>query len=266
MCRLLVYFGENTYLYNIIYNPPHNIIKQSYSLAYTPNIEQNVLNTNLNLDGFGCGWWVPEKENFYFYKSLKSIWNDTLLNSISHSIKSPLIFAHIRAVLKRKSTPVSDLNTHPFVINKWIWMHNGCIINFNKYKKKLSLFIKPHILSNIYGSTDSEYCFGIFLSFLEKNKNILESFILVFKYLKKNKCKGYYNFITSNGSHILGSRIIIGIAKAPLSLYFDNINKIISSEPIYPDSKWIKIPKNNIIYYNKNNNTYKMYDLSNMIN
>ena len=54
MCRLLVYFGKNIYLNEIIYNPKHSIIKQSYTPAYTPKIKKNILNSDLNLDGFGC--------------------------------------------------------------------------------------------------------------------------------------------------------------------------------------------------------------------
>lgn len=263
MCRLLVYFGKTIYLNEIIYNPEHSIIKQSYSPAYTPNIKKNVLNSDLNLDGFGCGWWIPEKNNFFVYKSLKPIWNDTILNSIANSIKSNLIFAHIRAVLRKRGSPVSDLNTHPFIANGWIWMHNGCIIDFDKHKGNITSYIESGILPNLYGSTDSEFCFGLYLTFLTKNSNPLESFTFLFKYLKKNNFKGYYNFITSDGINILCSRFVIGINKEPLSLYFDEKKKIISSEPLYPNSDWIVLPKNSMLHYKENN--YKIYNLSKII-
>ena len=171
MCRLLIYFGKQVYLSDIIYKPPHSIIKQSYTKSYTPDIIKNKMNSDLNLDGFGCGWWIPDKKSFFIYKSLKPIWNDNILHAIANSITSPIIIAHIRAVLKKKTSPVSDLNTHPFKINEWIWIHNAYICNFNKFKSKFISHIKADYLSKLYGSTDSEYCFGLFLSILDYNKN-----------------------------------------------------------------------------------------------
>lgn len=262
MCRLLIYFGNPVYLSDIISKPPHSIIKQSYTKAYTPNIIKNRMNSDLNLDGFGCAWWIPDKKSFYVYKSLKPIWNDTILKEISNSIKSPIIIAHIRAVLRKKTSPVSDLNTHPFKINDWIWLHNGCICNFNKFKSNFISHIKSKYLSKLYGSTDSEFCFGLFLSILDFNKNPLQSMILLFKNFIKNNYSGYYNFVTSNGNEIIATRVVIGLDTEALSLYYDTTNKIISSEPNYPDSSWEVIPNNSIFHFK--NGTYKIINLDNL--
>ena len=261
MCRFLIYFNPNkdpVYLKNIIYDFDHSIIKQSHIECYTPGLENNTLNADLNADGFGIGWVNCYDKNFYKYKNTQPIWNDENLFSITNNIKSNIILAHIRANLFGLFAPVSLFNSHPFVINNFMWMHNGCVCNFLNKKANFTNLIDPTINKKIKGSTDSEYCFGLFLTFYYQLNNPIHAMIKLINFIKKIELKAYLNFVVCNNDFMIVTRSAINNDREPLSLYHNKKLQIVSSEPLEKDNdEWKIIPNNNLIYMDKENN-YKI--------
>lgn len=261
MCRFLIYFNPNKeeiYLKDIIYDFDHSIIKQSHTESYTPGLDKNSLNADLNADGFGIGWFNANDNKFYKFKNTQPIWNDENLLSITNNIKSNIILAHIRANLFGMFAPVSLFNTHPFVINNFIWMHNGCICNFLNKKPNFINLIDPIILKKINGSTDSEYCFGLFLTFYNQIKNPIDAMIKLINFIKNLSLKSYLNFVVANNDFMIVTRAATNNDKEHLSLYHNKKLQIVSSEPLEKENnEWKIIPNNNLIYIDKENN-YKI--------
>jgi glutamine amidotransferase len=139
-------------LEELIYKPAHSLIDQS--LHARLGVETT------NGDGFGVGWY-GEQEAPALYKSTAPAWNDRNLRELAGSIKSGLIFAHLRA---STGTPVQQTNCHPFRHGKWLWMHNGSIARFPEVKRELTLAIDPSLYADIEGSTDSETFFFLALT------------------------------------------------------------------------------------------------------
>ena len=153
MCRWLAYSGTPVPLEDLIYKPAHSLIDQS--LHSRLGVETT------NGDGFGMGWY-GERENPALYKCTEPAWNDRNLRELAGSIRSGLIFAHIRA---STGTPVQQTNCHPFRHGRWLWMHNGSIAHFAEVKRDLMLAIDPSLYLDIEGSTDSETFFYLALTF-----------------------------------------------------------------------------------------------------
>lgn len=86
---------------------------------------------------------------------------------LAEKIKSPLIFAHVRA---STSGAVSETNCHPWSYGRLMWMHNGGIAEFEKIKRKLQNFLPEELYLFVQGNTDSEWAFALFLSFVKKKK------------------------------------------------------------------------------------------------
>lgn len=255
MCRFLVYYNpekEPILLKKIIFDFEHSIIKQSYSESYTPGLNYNKLNADLNADGFGIGWFNNLDKKFYKYKNIQPIWNDENLNSLANNIKSNIVLTHIRANLFGLFAPVSLSNTHPFIIDDFIWMHNGCIINFLDKKEEIINLINTNLIKKIKGSTDSEYCFALFLSFYYKLNNPILAFKKIFSLFKKLNLSSYLNFVVVSNEFFIVTRVGINNDKDLLSLYYNNKLKIISSEPLEKDNiDWKIVPENNIIFYDQ---------------
>ena len=131
MCRWLAYSGSPVSIEDLLYRPEHSLIDQS--------LHSRLGAETTNGDGFGVGWY-GEADTPGVYRSIEPAWNDRNLRDLSAHIRSPLVFAHIRAAI---GSAVQETNCHPFRYGKWLFMHNGFIGDFQKVRRDLVLAIDP---------------------------------------------------------------------------------------------------------------------------
>ena len=153
MCRWLAYSGAPILIEDVLFKTDHSLIDQSLRAA-------DVHNTT-NGDGFGLGWYgkcdVPG-----VYKDIRPAWNDTNLQALAAQIESPMFLAHVRATT---GSPVQRTNCHPFNHEKWLFVHNGLINEFDKLHRNLAFAVSPDLFPLIRGTTDSELMFLLALTF-----------------------------------------------------------------------------------------------------
>ena len=152
MCRWLAYTGSPLPLEQALYSPAHSFIDQSMHsrLGAEPT----------NGDGFGVGWYDAAPTPGIF-RSIEPAWNDQNLRELAQHISSGHFFAHVRAAI---GSAVQMTNCHPFRHGRWLWMHNGCIHEFSKFRRDVALAIDPSLYPEIAGQTDSEILFLLALS------------------------------------------------------------------------------------------------------
>jgi len=149
----MAYSGDPILAEDLLFRPVHSIIDQS--------LHSRLGATTTNGDGFGIGWY-GEADGPAVFKSIDPAWNDQNLREIAGRIRTPLLFAHIRA---STGTPVQRSNCHPFRHGRWLWMHNGAIRDFHRVKRELLMAVDPSLFPDIEGSTDSELLFFLALTF-----------------------------------------------------------------------------------------------------
>jgi predicted glutamine amidotransferase len=153
MCRWMAYLGDAVLAEELVFRPVHSIIDQSLHAKLT--------GVTTNGDGFGIGWYGARPFPS-IYKGTHPAWNDGNLREIAGQIRTPLLFAHVRA---SSGTPVQRSNCHPFRHDRWLWMHNGSIADFSKVRRDLLMSVDPSLFPQIEGSTDSETLFFLALTF-----------------------------------------------------------------------------------------------------
>jgi glutamine amidotransferase len=153
MCRWLAYSGAPVLLEEVLFNTDHSLIDQSLRATDT--------SSTTNGDGFGIGWYgtrdVPG-----VYKDIRPAWNDANLKALAAQIESSMFLAHVRATT---GSPVQRTNCHPFHHDKWLFVHNGLINEYEKLHRDLAFAISPQFFPLIQGTTDSELMFLLALSF-----------------------------------------------------------------------------------------------------
>jgi glutamine amidotransferase len=149
----MVYSGDPVLAEDLLFKPQHSLIEQS--------LHSRMGATTTNGDGFGIGWYgegpVPA-----IFKSVDPAWNDENLRELTKQVRTPLMFAHVRA---STGTPVQRSNCHPFRHGRWLWMHNGAVFGFHQLKRELMFAVDPSLYPDIEGSTDSETLFFLALTF-----------------------------------------------------------------------------------------------------
>ena len=153
MCRWLGYAGAPVYLEELISKPEHSRIDQS--------LEARAGATTTNGDGFGIGWYSG-RETPGIYKDIQPAWNDSNLLDLTAHIESPLFLAHVRATT---GSAIQRTNCHPFRHEKWLFVHNGLIRDFDRVRRDLALAVAAPLYPKILGTTDSELLFYLALTF-----------------------------------------------------------------------------------------------------
>ena len=147
MCRWLAYQGESIYLDELVYQPEHSLIHQS--------LEARKAVTRVNADGFGLGWYTERGTPGQFHEVLPA-WGDENLRSLTHHIRSHRFMAHVRS---STGTQVSRSNCHPFILDNWMFLHNGQIGEFERVKFDLERLLPESLYLQRQGTTDSELIF-----------------------------------------------------------------------------------------------------------
>jgi predicted glutamine amidotransferase len=153
MCRWMAYSGSPVLAEELLFRPVHSIIDQS--------LHAKLGGVTTNGDGFGIGWYGDGAAPAV-YKNILPAWSDENLREVAGQIRTPLMFAHVRA---SSGTPVQRSNCHPFRYGRWLWMHNGSLARFQELKHALVLAVDPSLYPLIEGSTDTEMLFFLALTF-----------------------------------------------------------------------------------------------------
>jgi len=151
----MAYSGDPLLADDLLFRPQHSIIDQS--------LHARLGGVTTNGDGFGIGWYRTGDESApAVFKGTHPAWNDRDLHEIAGQIRTPLLFAHIRA---SSGTPVQRSNCHPFRYGRWLFMHNGSLARFQEMKRDLMMAVDPSLFAELEGSTDTETLFFLALTF-----------------------------------------------------------------------------------------------------
>ncbi|ORE04963.1 N-terminal nucleophile aminohydrolase [Rhizopus microsporus var. microsporus] len=282
MCRFLLYKGKQPILLaHLITRPKHSIVNQSFDSRL--RIDQV---RPLNGDGFGVGWYDSETSHHEqdevtpcIFTSVTPAWNNVNLVRLAEKIRSPLIFAHVRA---STSGSVSESNCHPWSYGRLMWMHNGGIAQFDKIKRKLQNSLSEELFLFVQGNTDSEWAFALFLSFLsnpkansfehqELKEAMLKTIAQLNSWAEESDVTepSLLNFAVTDGESVVCVRYTNSKTDEAASLYFSSGTKfecyrpghyrmvkadrrehivVVASEPLtFEKADWLTIPTNNIL-------------------
>jgi glutamine amidotransferase len=119
-----------------------------------------------------------------------------------------------------------------------MFMHNGEVAQFNKIKRKVQSFLEDRFFLLPMGSTDSEWCFSLFLQHLSNlGEDVDSSSSFDYKILQKatlqtidslNKWAeeagitepSLLNFVVTDGKSIIATRYISSVTSEAASLWF----------------------------------------------
>ncbi|MFB8388204.1 class II glutamine amidotransferase [Microbacterium sp. NPDC055910] len=167
MCRWLAYLGTPVALEDVLVKPDHSLIDQSLlarelylpGAAMASQFRRRAFPTNG--DGFGIAW-SGRGGALGQYRQITPAWDSRNLRDLAAHIESGCFLAHVRAA---PGGTISEQNTHPFVHDGWMFQHNGEISGFDQVRRELTFEIDPGLYPRLLGTTDSEVCFFLALTY-----------------------------------------------------------------------------------------------------
>jgi glutamine amidotransferase len=239
MCRWIAYRGETTALEDYVTEPAHSLISQSiHAMESTASV---------NGDGFGLGWYGKHPEPG-LYREIRPAWSDENLRYLCRHLQSHLFFAHVRAAT---GTAITRANCHPFACGKWLFMHNGFLGNWNRWRRHVEALIPDELYPSRIGTTDSE---AIFLAILgagiehpvAATKKILA---MLTDIVRQSETQDRFRFTAAltNGHDLYAFRYSVN--DRANTLYYREAagGIVIVSEPFDHDENWITVPEDHVV-------------------
>ncbi|WP_310415253.1 ergothioneine biosynthesis protein EgtC [Chamaesiphon sp. OTE_8_metabat_110] len=254
MCRLLAYQGIPQSIDRLIAKPEHSLIVQSYQ-------PREMTAGVINADGFGIGWYHPEKDTEPFiYKHTQPIWTDINLPSVSRYVETGCMLSYVRSATPGQGVSLS--NCQPFQDGKLLFIHNGFIDNFRGgLYKQIRDKLHQHIYQSIDGTTDSEHIFALFSNLLHTHPELpleialQQTLRLLRDLVEAERTTISANIVISDGERLIASRFAHRATVPSLYWIKNSIDYpdsvILASEPIFTDD-WHVCPMQSIITVSKN--------------
>ena len=117
MCRHLAYLGPPRTLAQLLLEPPHSLLHQSYA----PTDMRS--DGTVNADGFGVGWYLPGVAEPVRYRQSRPLWTDDGFLGLAPTVRSGAVLAAVRSA--SVGTPVIETACAPFTSGPWLFSHNG---------------------------------------------------------------------------------------------------------------------------------------------
>jgi glutamine amidotransferase len=248
MCRLLGYLGSPVSLDRLLYKPEHSLIVQSYQ-------PRQMTAGLLNADGFGMGWYHPQRETDPFtYKTILPVWSDVNLPDLSRYIESGCVLANVRSATPGQTVDLS--NCQPFQHHLILGIHNGFIENF---RHTLYRPIRDRLNDEAYraigGSTDSEHIFALVIHELGTHPSMslseaLQRALSILQELAADQISFSANLILTDGRQLVACRTANRVAVPSLYWLRDEAlfpqAALIASEPLFPGN-WTAISEHHIL-------------------
>lgn len=234
MCRFTFYMGPRIRLSALLLEPAHSLIRQS---SHARERDEP-----LNGDGFGVGWYAREHgPEPAVFRSITPAWNNRNLHNLARVVASDCILAHVRAATR--SSGVNEANCHPFRYRQYLCMHNGDIGGFEQVRRRLLESVGDEAFANVYGSTDSEHFFAVFIDELLAQPDAPDPAARMAQALDRAiarvvdivRCHGggepsYLNVAISDGSHAVVSRFVDPGPEHAQTLYY-HVGSIYPQQP-----------------------------------
>ncbi|MEO3935776.1 ergothioneine biosynthesis protein EgtC [Dermatophilaceae bacterium Soc4.6] len=119
MCRHLAWLGAPRSLAQLVLEPEHGLLRQSYA----PRRQSRGL---VNADGWGVGFYPPDAADPtgpVRWRSAKPIWGDPSFASVAPVLRSGAVLAAVRSATV--GMPLDESAAAPFTDGRWLLSHNG---------------------------------------------------------------------------------------------------------------------------------------------
>ena len=119
MCRHTAWLGRPRTLADLVVDPPYGLLRQSWQ----PRRQRY---GTVNADGFGVGWYSPERPEPARYRRAGPIWQDRSFLSLAGHVRSGCVLAAVRSATA--GTPCGEEACAPFHLGRDVLLsHNGAV-------------------------------------------------------------------------------------------------------------------------------------------
>lgn len=214
MCRHLGWLGAPRTLAQLMLQPTHGLLVQSYA----PRRQQHGL---LNADGWGAGFFdgtTPRR-----WRSAAPLWSDASFASVAPALASHCVVAAVRSATV--GMPIEASASAPFTDGTWLISHNGVVDR-----------ARLPVCDDAESVCDSAMLAAVIL---ERGMRSVAQVILD---IGSADPAARLNILAANGSELVATRW-----GDTLWMLRDADGVVLASEPYDDDAGWVEIPDRHLV-------------------
>ncbi|MGQ0465854.1 MAG: ergothioneine biosynthesis protein EgtC [Sporichthyaceae bacterium] len=166
MCRHFAYLGPQVPLEHLVISPPFGLMRQ----AWKPRRQQF---GNVNVDGFGLGWYVEGEDRPVRYRRTLPIWADANLVDLLRPVRTGAALGAVRGATEGNA--VVETANAPFTSGRWLFSHNGILPGWPDAAAELASQLSWPALARIQNVIDSTLLWALVLDRLEAGADPVET-------------------------------------------------------------------------------------------
>lgn len=144
MCRHSAWLGRPRTLQELLVDPPHSLLRQSWE----PRQQRHGV---VNADGFGVGWFSDERPEPARYRRALPMWGDASFASLAGVVRSGCVLAAVRSATV--GGPGGDEACAPFLLPGGVLLsHNGAVP-----LEVVAPLVSPASLAGVGSTVDSAF-------------------------------------------------------------------------------------------------------------
>jgi gamma-glutamyl hercynylcysteine S-oxide hydrolase len=216
VCRHLAWLGAPRSLGELLLEPPHGLLVQSYA----PRRQRHGL---MNADGWGVGFYAPSRPEPARWRSNRPLWGDASFASVAPVISSGCVLAAVRSATA--GMPADETAAAPFQSGRWLLSHNGVADR---------AVLGPHPAAE-------SVCDSALLAahLFEFGPGRLGEFVTA---LGRRDPGARLNLLLTDGQQILATRW-----GDSLSVLASGEGVVVASEPYDDDPRWADVPEHHLV-------------------
>jgi gamma-glutamyl hercynylcysteine S-oxide hydrolase len=216
VCRHLAWLGAPRSLGELVLEPAHGLLVQSYA----PRRQRH---GTMNADGWGVGFYASARPEPARWRSDRPLWADASLASVAPVINSACVLAAVRSATA--GMPADETAAAPFASGRWLLSHNGIVDRsvLGPHPAAESVCDSAQLAAHLFG-------FG---------PRRVGDFVTA---LARRDPGARLNLLLTDGQRILATRWgdTLSILRAA-----DGV--VVASEPYDDDPRWADVPEHHLV-------------------
>ena len=216
MCRHLAWLGAERSLGDLLLDPPHGLLVQSYA----PRRQRH---GTMNADGWGVGFFVAGLPEPARWRSNRPLWGDQSFASVAPVISSGCVLAAVRSATA--GMPLDETAAAPFQRGRWLLSHNGVVER---------ALLGPHPAAESVGDS-AQLAAHLFDFGPERVGEFVAD-------VGKRDPGARLNLLLTDGQRVLATRW-----NDTLSVLHTSDGVAVASEPYDDDPRWAEVPDRHLV-------------------
>ncbi|MEU7611391.1 ergothioneine biosynthesis protein EgtC [Micromonospora sp. NPDC049204] len=233
MCRHLAYLGPPVTLAEVLFDPAHSLVRQSWA----PRDMRG--GGTINADGFGVGWYPGDGEPVR-YRRAQPIWSDPTIAQLAAVTSSGALLAAVRSATVGMA--VVDGAAAPFAEGRWLFSHNGVVRGWPDAVVPLAAGLPVRDLLTLDAATDSALLWALVRHRLRAGEDPSEAVGRTVTDVAAAAPGSRLNLLLTDGRRAVAS--VYGHA---LSVRATPGSVLLASEPHDDDPGWRAVPEGHLV-------------------